>query len=398
MGHRLISTLQKKAEERFHTLGWPKQKQEAFQYLPLAKIILPQESAPRAETSTSQITQHFLPKCAAHLVFINGHFEESLSDLSLLPKSCIVLPFQKAVNTYALILQNRTQALLKDEQDPFAALNGARHGEGLFLYLPPGVELQAPLHILSILSSTSLMAPRIQLFLGANAKLDLIRTHLGFGMTFDYLDAVLERGSKLNLVEQSNLEQSSSWLFSHLRGLVKKDASLKSFSYSEGNTRQSIKIKLSETGANAELKGLSLLQHQQQAHAHILVEHQAESCTSRQHIKCALKDKSRSSIEGKIYVHPIAQKTQAYQLSQNLLLSNEAAAHAKPNLEIFADDVKASHGATFSQLKEDELFYLQTRGLSYTQAKELLLKGFCQELIDSIDIPAALPLFRESLL
>src|SRR5262249_47004993 len=120
------------------------------------------------------------------------------------------------------------------------------------------------------------------------------------------------------------------------------------------------------------------------AHTHAIVEHQAPHTTSMQRFKGVLNGHSQSSFEGKILVHPEAQKTQAYQLNNNLLLSRGAIAQSKPNLEVFADDVKASHGATFSQLERDKLFYLNTRGIDFNLARRLLIWGFCREMIEGI--------------
>jgi Fe-S cluster assembly protein SufD len=129
-----------------------------------------------------------------------------------------------------------------------------------------------------------------------------------------------------------------------------------------------------------------MLQQASQSHTHVFVEHAAPHARSLQKFKGVLKDIAQSSFEGKIFVRPVAQKTEAYQLNHNLLLSEGAIANAKPNLEIFADDVKASHGATFSQVDEEQLFYLKSRGLSSMDATQLLIRGFMQEMIDQIPI------------
>jgi Fe-S cluster assembly protein SufD len=126
------------------------------------------------------------------------------------------------------------------------------------------------------------------------------------------------------------------------------------------------------------------LQGGSQAHTHVFVEHAAPHARSLQKFKGVLKETSQSSFEGKIFVRPEAQKTEAYQLNHNLLLSEGAVAYAKPNLEIFADDVKASHGATFAQVDDEQLFYLKSRGISTDVASQLLIRGFMQEMIDQI--------------
>ncbi|MCB1106650.1 MAG: SufD family Fe-S cluster assembly protein, partial [Chlamydiia bacterium] len=138
--------------------------------------------------------------------------------------------------------------------------------------------------------------------------------------------------------------------------------------------------------SSVDLKGLSIASKKDEVHHFISVCHLAPNCRSSQHYKTALMGRARSSFEGKIFVEKEAQKTEAYQLNNHLLLSPKAQAHSKPNLEIKADDVKASHGATCSRPKEDELFYLQTRGLSKEEAMWHLARGFCYELAEGKEI------------
>ena len=141
-------------------------------------------------------------------------------------------------------------------------------------------------------------------------------------------------------------------------------------------------------GAEADLKGLDDLSEDRQAHTRVCMHHRAPSTRSRQHFKKALQDKSRSNCEGKIRIESAAHHTDAGQLCQNLLLSDAAAVTVKPFLDIFADDVQARHGATFSQPTDEELFYCQARGISLCEAKELWRQGFCREMLDAIEIPA----------
>lgn len=131
-----------------------------------------------------------------------------------------------------------------------------------------------------------------------------------------------------------------------------------------------------------------MLADKREAHTHIFMEHQAPHCRSFQLFKSVLNDFSRSSFEGKIMVRQAAQKTEAFQLNNNLLLSDHAHADSKPNLEIFADDVKASHGATVGQLDIDQLFYMKTRGFSDQAAKNLLIFGFCEQVVEMITLPS----------
>ena len=157
--------------------------------------------------------------------------------------------------------------------------------------------------------------------------------------------------------------------------------------------RQEFTVDLLEPYATSFLKGLSILEKKKQSHHYVTMRHKAPNCESYQHFKGVLFDQAKLSFEGKIWVDQLAQKTQAYQRSNHLLLGKKAAAYSKPNLEIFADDVKASHGATIAQLQEEELFYLKARGLDLVTAKKLLLKGFAKELLYQLSLPD--PLLEE---
>lgn len=363
--------------QRFAELGYPRPKQEAFQYLPLRKLSYPIEQAEERSAAEPEM----LAGCCGRIVFCDGYFDSSLSTL---PLGCILLPLDEAMKAYGLVLQNRMARALKEEKDPFAALNGALHGRGAFLYVPPNLVLEKPIHVSSHFTSGAWMAQRLQLFLGKSAQASLIQTFSGSGTAVELVDAVLDAGAKLQMADRSHLAKDAVF-FRNVRASIKRDAKLSSFSYSEGAAclRRSFWAALLEENSEVHLKGLDNLFDEAEAHTYVHVEHAAPHCLSHQHFKKALHDKSRSSFEGKIYVHPQAQKTEAYQLNQNLILSSDAAAHAKPNLEIFADDVKASHGATFSQLSDEDLFYLRTRGIPIKDAKKLLFEGFCKELLDA---------------
>ena len=158
--------------------------------------------------------------------------------------------------------------------------------------------------------------------------------------------------------------------------------------------RRDWQVVLNGEGAEVELKGLDDLKEDRQAHTRVCVQHCAPSCRSRQHFKKALQGRSLASSEGTIRIESTAHRSDANQLCQNLLLSDEASVVVKPFLNIFADDVSVKHGATLSQPSDDELFYCQSRGISKPEAKELWRQGFCRELIDSIEIP----IMRERLL
>lgn len=353
----------KKGWDRFSDIGWPK---EPFQYIALKKHPIPKPANPTHLKSRS-----------AHrykIVFSDGYFTEAH-----LPDGAICLKLEEAIRPYAIYLQNRLSRTLKEETDPFAALNSAFHGRGAFLYVPPNRELEVSVEHLG--TTDGMSAPRLMVYLGKGSRLKMTQISTGNLFACPHFDASLDAGSELTLFDAPETS-SQSVIFQSIRASLKRDSKFSAHLYSEGGAlcRTSARVQLLEENSEALLEGLWRLDEARECHIHALIEHLAPHTRSRQHFKGALKGRSKSSFEGKIYVHPTAQKTEAYQLNNNLLLSDEASAYAKPNLEIFADDVKASHGATISQLDAEDLFYLRSRGIPLDEAREILAEGFCREM------------------
>jgi Fe-S cluster assembly protein SufD len=379
----LLETVKKKAWDHFLERGLPGKKDEAFQYVPLTKLYnlaLPSSPLPLAQ---EEILSYIYPECRKnYLVFINGAFAP---ELSVIPKSAVALPLADAMRSYGPLLQGRFSKTLKEESDPFTILNLAAHQKGLFFYLPPNQKLEAPIQAL-FLSSGGYAPARIHLFLGASSSMQWVSSIRGSGFHQTFIDVSLEEGASLEQIEVA--DDSSGWALHHSRASLKKDSQFKHLAMTLGQriTRHSLRLTLGGENSHALLQGLWRLKQTTQAHTHVVVEHAAPSARSLQKYKGVLSETAQSSFEGKIFVRPEAQKTEAYQLNNNLLLSEGAIANAKPNLEIFADDVKASHGATVAQIDEEHLFYLQSRGLTSEQASRLLIRGFMQEMIDQIPL------------
>jgi Fe-S cluster assembly protein SufD len=242
-----------------------------------------------------------------------------------------------------------------------------------------------------------LRSPKIEIFVGKGAEISLSWKCLGKGSYFynSSLQITLDEGGRAK-IERHNEHHIDAYAMETLRAKLKRDAHLSFFVFSKGAKSERHDLEASLIGENAEvdLKGLSLPSGKDEVHQFITVKHMAPNARSNQHFKTAVMDQGRASFEGKIYVEKEAQQTEAYQLNNNLLLSSKAKAMSKPNLEIFADDVKASHGATVAQPKKEELFYLQTRGLSKEQAKWHLARGFCKELLGGETVDRLLKLVR----
>lgn len=356
----------KKAWDRFEALGMPEPKQEAFQYVPLAKAVF----LPLAERSSFTGP---LPE-GDRIVFVDGFFDEALSQI---PKPLVCQPLETAFRSYGLFLQNRHTTHLKEETDPFALLNGALQSSGAFLYVPPRTKLTEPVTICHVCTAERTESPRLFVYLGRGSQVELVQQGHTSGVMNGLIDVVLDEGAQAVLTDRV---EASAVRFQSLRATLKRDSRFEFRKVSQGSDldRISAKVQLTEENSETLLSGLVRLGSTRCCHIHTSVEHIAPHTRSRQHFKSVLEDASRFSFQGKILVRPAAQKTESYQLSQNLLLSDTAMAYAKPNLEIFADDVKASHGATIGQLDPEQLFYLQSRGIPLADARKWLIESFCR--------------------
>ncbi len=384
-----------RAWDQFLELGLPAVKSEVFRYIKLKQLFSRSfGEAPRLMPKS--INGIVYPECQhSVLVFVNGRFSPELSNTKGIPEKVVILPLHKAIKTYGTLLSNAWGKGIKDEIDPFVALNLALHEEGVFIYVPPKTVIEAPIQCVNILDSDSaqaMMMPRIQLFAGTNAELKLVnvlKTVAGdAGWVNQVLDIALDEGARLHLTQTVEGAAENLWHFDALRATLKRDSSLKTVLATEGaaTVRNDYKVQLNGENGEALLNGVWMLRDKREAHVHVMMDHQAPNCRSMQLYKGVLNDLSRSGFEGKIMVRKPAQKTQAFQLNNNLLLSDRAHADSKPNLEIFADDVKASHGATVGQVDAEQLFYMKTRGFSEIDAKNLLVYGFCQEVVGMIPV------------
>ncbi|MBI2742740.1 MAG: Fe-S cluster assembly protein SufD [Chlamydiales bacterium] len=390
----VMGRLRGNAWTRLLERGLPQKKEEAFQYVHLRELYEKSYALPEkmAAPSTEELSSLILPECTnSCLVFVEGVYSPELSKV---PPGLIVLPLPKALRSYQTLLQGRLEGAIAGESDPFALLNLAfAAGEaGVFIYLPPKKSLEAPLQCLHLSRQQGVIAsPRIHAFIGREAELQIISSFQPAEGAWinSMLDLTLEEGAR---VKQAStlLNESRSWIFDAIRATQKRDSSLETVSISRGakSHRQSFNIALTGENAEASLNGTWLLNNDFSCHAHVLVDHSAPHTRSRQLFKGVLDGISQSSFEGKIFVHPEAQKTEAYQLNNNLILGERALAFSKPNLQIFADDVKASHGATIGQLDANLLFYLKTRGIPDSIASRLLVRAFCQEVGAKLPLPS----------
>ncbi len=388
-----LEPIRQKAWNHFQSLGLPDKHLEVWRSVKLRKLydkIL--HSSHEVKISVEEVMSKILPgfekRC---LVFLNGKFNRELSSLEEIEDRVAITTLGQAQQSYGGFLSHCWIHAIKEEKDPFAVLNAALGIEGAFLYIPPKVLVKKSVQILSIQSTAAptLIQPRIHVFAGKQARIELVSTtHVinDGNVCNGSFHFSVEEGARVSLNQLNYQMPLNHWQLESVRANLKRDSYFSAVNITNGSETVRCDYKTSLLGENGEvnLSGLSVLSENREAHTNVLVNHQAPYCRSNQLFKGILKDISRSSFEGKIYVHQRAQKTDAFQLNNNLLLSERAHAFSKPNLEIFADDVKASHGATVGQLEKEHLFYLKTRGYSHQEAQRLLVRGFYFEIIHLI--------------
>ena len=324
----VLSRFRQEAWKKLQHLGMPDSKNDQFQYLKLHQLY----ASPYTIAEPFNITPKPLEETKnSFIVFVNGILRLDLSSLSGLGNGCVVKSFADASKTYATLLSNSFTKSVKEERDHFALLNMACFQDGIFLYIPPKTVVSAPIEIMHLMSSKACRAclPRILVCMGAHAEAKIALTATVDGaenlLASSLFEARLEDGAHLHVIE-TFLEEGSGFVFSATRSSLKQSALLKQVQLAHGKIpiRFDTRVCLNGEGSEALLSGMWITASHEECHTNVLVEHYAPNTHSDQLFKGVLFDQSRSSFQGKIYIHREAQKTLAYQLNNNLLFSDEA--------------------------------------------------------------------------
>ncbi|MEC8306323.1 MAG: SufD family Fe-S cluster assembly protein [Chlamydiota bacterium] len=325
-----------------------------------------------------------LPTQDSSLLFIDGRYAPAFSSP---PPEMVVLPHSEAAKAYGPLLRRHLNAQLRKEKDPLALLN-ASLSEGLFLYLPPNITPKQPLHLIFLRHREGVLStPRVDLFLGRGGSLSLKVVEGGKSPPIYWenglLATTLEEGASLSISEKRG---GSPLTALSIRARMKAHSSFRHFSFAHAHYHHhsDILMQMEGEGAEGRTEGLSLARNKGRATVHIRAEHLSPNATSHQHYKSLACEEGATPFYGDIYVAQVAQQTEAYQLNNQMLLGERAQGKSCPNLEIFADDVKASHGATFCRPEEEELFYLLSRGIAHAEARHLLIRGFCHHFLEQV--------------
>jgi len=350
--------------------GFPTQRDEQWKYTNINHIALKAFIlAGRDKALPCLYDEHIISE--NHIIFINGYIEK------------ISLP---AEVTYTTILKNSPETENPNlSADIFENLNQHFFQDGLSIYITQS--LNKSLQILYISTESNWIQPRNQIILAEHCEAVIIESF--FGTTSSVTNIVTEIETKSNSkLSYFKIQQENPAAF-HIGKtniLAHKNSVVKTFTFSTGGllARSDINIKLAGEGAAADLYGLYISKNRTHLDHHTVIEHDATQTKSRELYHGILMDQSRAVFNGKVIVHPHAAQTEAEQQNHNLLLSSEAEIDTKPELEIYCDDVKCTHGATIGQLDEKALFYLRTRGLDEDSAKKLLINAFANKILSYI--------------
>jgi Fe-S cluster assembly protein SufD len=392
--------LRKAAETALETQELPTTRQEDWKYTDL-KALRETSFAP-GQPREVDLKERILPEArGTRLVFVNGHFDAHHSNVSALPPGVRMLRLASASEA-ACALGTLANG---EDRGYFANLNTARFTDGAFLFVPKNIRVEPVLHVLFVSDQAGDQAtcslPRLLVVLERGASLNLVEEYWGHGRTLTngITEVLVHEGAELTH-ERIQRESPEAFHFSSLFARVDRDARYVSRTITLGArlSRQTPHVVLADEGIELTLDGLALLGESQVADTHSFIDHTKPHCSSRQLHKAIVDGRSRAVFNGRIFVRPGAQQTDAQQQSRNLLLSEEAQVDTKPELEIFADDVKCAHGAAVGQLDPEELFYLQSRGLNLATAKNLLTYGFAADLLARIPVPSLQRQLRQAVM
>jgi Fe-S cluster assembly protein SufD len=392
--------LREDAFDAFERLGFPTTGEEDWKYTNVAPIarafFAPPPSAERARLGGNELAKISYSETAhSRLVFVNGSINDELSSLDALPAGIIVTSLSDALRSeHQNVLREHVGRATEFDVDGFAELNAAYLGEGAFVYLPPGARLDAPLHLLFVAGESEtplLVSPRVVVVADRDSSVTIIEGYEATGEHVYLTNAVVEvfvgEGARVGHYKVQRESERAFHVATTAVELARGAAyDLTTITLGARLSRHGVRVNMAHEGAECWVDGLYLVGAGQHADTHSTIDHFAPRCTSHQIYKGILDGDARAVFNGKVFVHPDAQQTDAQQTNKNLLLSSDARVDTKPQLEIYADDVKCSHGATVGQLEEEELFYLRSRGLHDELARNLLTYGFAEELIDKIKI------------
>ena len=394
-----LDALRRRGMSRFEAVGFPSPTDEHWRHTQLGPIVRTQFELAGGEVTHAAADAArdfaFGRDAVCELVFVNGHYNEALSQLGKLPRGVVVKSLAAAMEgDDANVISKHLGRYADIEANPFVALNTGFIRDGAFLLLPRGAAIEQPIHLLFIdtgSATPTISHPRILVVAEDNAEFTLVRSFIGAGGGRNLTNVLTEVVAGQDCrIDDTTLQQESEESFhvSTLQVKLQRNSNFVSQSATLGGrvTRNDLNCVLAGEAAEATLNGLVIIGGEQHCDNHTLLDHAAPNCPSHELYKHVLNDKASGVFKGKILVRQAAQKTNSKQTSKSLLLSDEAVMNSQPALEIYADDVKCTHGSTTGPVDEDMVFYLRTRGVGLAEARHLLTYAFAADITRRIRI------------
>ncbi|MGE0132811.1 MAG: Fe-S cluster assembly protein SufD [Blastocatellales bacterium] len=392
-----LANLREKAGEAFESLDFPTTRVEEWKYTNVAPI-LKTDYVEGAGLDTRLTADEIAPftfaeSRASQLVFVNGSFSRELSNLAALPNICVAGNLAEIPSEHANVARDHLATYADYRDQIFTALNTASIGDGAFVYIPDGKAVEAPIHLLfvSAAAEPAVSHPRALIVAGAGAIATIIESYVSLGEDVYFTNAVTEVVAKEGaVINHYRLQEESERAFHVATTQVHQEraSNYTSYAVSLGGeiARHNLNAALTDENIETTIDGLYVVTGRQHTDSHTTIDHQKPHSISHQLYKGILDGRSRAVFNGIVFVREGALLTDARQLNKNLLLSSDAHVDTKPQLEIFADDVKCAHGATVGQLEDEELFYLTSRGIPAERARALLTFGFAEDVISRIKL------------
>ena len=386
-----LQSLRQEAFAGFCEAGFPTTHDEDWRFTNVAAVSSTAfELADQAIIAKKQLEQFSISDFACRLVFVNGLFAEELSTVPAMPKGVKFGSLAAQLAQDPGIVEQHLGRYLNIERDSFAALNTAFIEDGIYIEIPAGVAVEHPIYVLFMTvpgATPTMNHPRNLIVVGESAQVTVVEDYvsLGEGTTFSNAATELVAGDNAHVSHYMIVrEGDAAYNFSTLRIQQGRDAKVATHSLllSGALVRNNVHPVLAGEGSECLINGLFMANGRQHMDNYMLVEHASPHCDSRQFYNGILNGQSHGVFHGRIIVHKDAQKTDAKQTNRNLLLSDDAQIDTKPQLEIYADDVKCTHGATIGQFDDNALFYLRSRGLDEASARHVLLLAFANECLD----------------
>jgi Fe-S cluster assembly protein SufD len=396
-GSSPLAQVEQMAFEAFTKTGIPTARHEEWKYTRIAGLFNKDfEFAPGSAAATFSVYDLDAVRLpgqdqANELVFVNGVYSSALS--SVRSRELVILPLEEAAkNEYSDTVSKHLGYSSKYVKDGIHALNTAFVQGGIFIEIKTGQVTEHPVHIYHITDARSaniLSQPRSLVHISERAQVQLVETYATIGsaesFTNQVMEIIVEKDAMVEYYKiQNDAANTSQVNTTHFRQVEKSYIHAVTISLNGGLVRNNLNIALEAKHCEAHLYGLYFLDGQSHIDNHTVVDHVKPNCMSNELYKGIINDSATAVFNGKIFVQPQAQKTNAYQSNKNILLSDMATVNTKPQLEIFADDVKCSHGCTVGRLDEEGMFYLRSRGISEKIARSLLIHAFAVDILEHI--------------